>query len=231
MRTSGSFQFLIFFFLAGVVPPKAFGLTTQEEKNLGKQVFSEIESSGILLNNLPLRSYVDGIGRSLLAEVGPTPFDFKFYVVKSQEPNAFAIPGGYVFVTTGLLVTAENEQEVAGVLSHEIAHVTMRHISQLIERSKRINLASMVAMIAGMLLGGGGKGGEAVAATAMAAQQSLMLKYTREHETDADQNSLHYLTKAGYDPNGLLSFMKKISRYGMIAGPKDAHVPFNPPGP
>jgi predicted Zn-dependent protease len=212
--------FLIFFFLAGIAPPKVYGLTTEEEKNLGKEVFSEIESSGALLNNLPLRSYVDGIGRSLLAEVGPTPFDFKFYVVKSQEPNAFAIPGGYVFVTTGLLVTAENEQEVAGVLSHEIAHVTMRHISQLIERSKRINIASMVAMIAGMLLAGGGKGGEAVAATAMAAQQSLMLKYTREHETDADQNSLHYVTKAGYDPSGLLSFMKKISRYSMIAGPK-----------
>ena len=66
------------------------------------------------MNNLPLRGFVDGIGRSLVAEVGPTPFEFKFYVVKSQEPNAFAIPGGYVFVTTGLLVTAENEQEVAG---------------------------------------------------------------------------------------------------------------------
>ena len=59
-----------------------------------------------------------------------------------------------------------------------------------------------------------------MAATAMAAQQSLMLKYTREHETDADQNSLHYVTKAGYDPSGLLSFMKKISRYSMTAGPK-----------
>jgi predicted Zn-dependent protease len=211
---------LIFFFLTGVVPPKAFGLTTQEEKDLGKQVFSEIERSGALLNDLFLLGFVERVGRTLLAEVGSTPFEYKFYVVNSQEPNAFAIPGGYIFVTTGLLVLAENEQEVAGVLSHEIAHVTMRHISNLIDRSKRINLASMVAMIAGMLLGGGGKGGEAVAATAMAAQQSLLLKYTRENETDADQNSLHYLTKAGYDPNGLLSFMKKISRYGMIAGPK-----------
>ena len=211
---------LIFFFLTGTITPKAYGLTTEEEKNLGKQVFSEIKKTGTLLNDLSLRGFVDRVGRSLVAEVGSTPFEFRFYVVKSQEPNAFAIPGGYVFVTTGLLVLAESEQEIAGVLSHEIAHVTMRHISQLIDRSKRINIASMAAMIAGMLLAGGGKGGEAIAATAMAAQQALMLKYTREHEIDADQNSLHYLAKAGYDPNGLLSFMKKISRYSMIAAPK-----------
>jgi predicted Zn-dependent protease len=210
----------IFFFLTGAITPKAYSLTTEEEKILGKQVFSEIEMTGTLLNDLSLRSFVDRVGRSLVAEVGSTPFEFRFYVVKSQEPNAFAIPGGYIFVTTGLLVLAESEQEIAGVLSHEIAHVTMRHISQLIDRSKRINIASMAAMIAGMLLAGGGKGGEAIAATAMAAQQALMLKYTREHETDADQNSLHYLAKAGYDPNGLLSFMKKISRYSMVAAPK-----------
>ena len=211
---------LIFFFLTGTIIPTAYGLTTEEEKNLGKQVFTEIEKTGSILDDLPLWGFVNRIGMSLVAEVGSTPFEFRFYVVKSQEPNAFAIPGGYIFVTTGLLVLAESEQEVAGVLSHEIAHVTMRHISQLIDRSQRINIASMAAMVAGMLLAGGGKGGEAIAATAMAAQQSLMLKYTREHETDADQNSLHYLAKAGYDPNGLLSFMKKISRYSMGAAPK-----------
>jgi len=211
---------LILTFLSGTVIPKAHGLTTEEEKNLGKQVFSEIEKTGIILNDLFLVGFVEKVGRALLAEVGSTPFEFRFYVVNSQEPNAFAIPGGYIFVTTGLLVIADNEQEIAGVLSHEIAHVTMRHISHLIDRSKRINLASMVAMIAGMLLAGGGKGGDAIAATALAAQQALILKYTRENETDADQNSLHYLTKAGYDPNGLLSFMKKMSRYGMVAGPK-----------
>ncbi len=123
-------------------------------------------------------------------------------------------------MTTGLLVLAENEQEVAGVLCHEIAHVTMRHISHLIDRSKRINIASMVAMIAGMVLAQGGQGGEAIAAMAMATQEALMLKYTRENETDADQNSLHYLVKAGYDPGGLLSFMKKISKYSLVTAPK-----------
>ena len=150
---------LIFFFLVGGVTPRAYGLTTEEEKNLGKQILLDIEKSGDILNDLTLQDFLDRVGQSLVAEVGSTPFEFKFYLIKSQEPNAFAIPGGYVFVTTGLLVLAENEQEIAGVLSHEIAHVTMRHISHLIDRSKRINIASMAAMIAGMVLAGGGQGG------------------------------------------------------------------------
>ena len=210
----------VFLFLIGNVIPKAYGLTAEEEKSLGKKIFSEIEQSGAILNDLILQGFVDTVGKSLVAEIGPSPFEFKFYLVKSQEPNAFAIPGGYVFATTGLFVMAENEQEIAGVLSHEIAHVTMRHISRAIDRSKRINIATMAAMIAGMILAGGGKGSEAIAATAMATQAALALKYTRENETDADQNSLRYLVNAGYDPSGLVSFMKKISRYSLTASPK-----------
>lgn len=211
---------LLFLLLVGSAIPSAYGLTTEEEKNLGKEIFQTIERSGDILNDLSLQSFLQKIGHSLVAEVGSTPFEFKFYLIRSQEPNAFAIPGGYVFVTTGLLALAENEHEVAGVLSHEISHVTMRHISQLIDRSKRISIATMVAMIAGMILAGGGTGSEAIAATAMATSEALMLKYTRENETEADQNGLHYLVKAGYDPNGLTSFMKKMWKYGLVTAPK-----------
>ncbi len=151
--------------------------------------------------------------------MGPTPFEFKFYVVNGLDPNAFAIPGGYIFVTTGLLVLAENEQEVAGVLSHEIAHVTQRHISLMIERSTRLNIASMAAILAAMLAGRGGTGSQAAAAMASATAGALQLKYTREMETDADQNGLHYLIKAGYDPNGLISFLNKIQRMSLAIAP------------
>jgi predicted Zn-dependent protease len=118
------------------------------------------------------------------------------------EPNA-AIPGS-ICLTTGLLVLAESEDEVAGVLSHEISHVMARHVAQMIERSKRLNLATLAAVLAGVLVGRGGKGSEAIAATAMATSEALALKYTREMETDADQNSLNYITKAGYDPKGMI---------------------------
>jgi predicted Zn-dependent protease len=135
------------------------------------------------------------------------------------DPNAFAIPGGYIFVTTGLLVLAENEQEVAGVLSHEIAHVTQRHISLMIERSTRLNIASMAAILAAMLAGRGGTGSQAAAAMASATAGALQLKYTREMETDADQNGLHYLIKAGYDPNGLINFLNRIQRISLAIAP------------
>jgi predicted Zn-dependent protease len=172
------------------------------------------------VKDLTLQTFIEKVGYPLVDQVGPTPFEFKFYVINAPDPNAFAIPGGYIFITTGLIVLAENEQEIAGVLSHEISHVTARHVSQLIERSKRLNIASMVAILAAMLAGGGGAGSQAATAMAMATAEALVLKYTREMEVDADQNSLNYLIKAGYDPNGMITFLNKIVRMSLALAPK-----------
>jgi len=191
-------------------------MTIEEEKNLGKKTFLEIMRTDEVLQDLTLQRFLDRVGGSLLARIGSTPFDFKFFVVKDQDPNAFAIPGGWIFVTTGLLTLAQSENEVAGVLSHEIAHVTSRHIADLIDRSQRFNIASLAAMIAGVLIGGGGKASGAVAQTAMAAQMAFTLKYTREHEREADQKGLHTLVEAGYDPSGLMVFLNKMHRHTLI---------------
>jgi predicted Zn-dependent protease len=212
--------FLVLLFLFGSFTRGAFALTTEEEKKLGKQILLEIEAKMGTVKDLSLQAFVEKVGYSLVEHAGPTPFKFKFYVINAPDPNAFAIPGGYIFVTTGLLVLTENEQEFAAVLSHEISHVTARHVSQLIERSKRINIASMVAVLAAMLAGGGGVGSQAAATMAMATAEALTLKYTREMEVDADQNSLHYLTKAGYDPNGMITFLNKIMRMSLSLAPQ-----------
>ncbi len=214
---------LILFFLLGSSLRVARAMTVEEEKKLGKSVILEMDKSVEQVKDLTLQAFLDRMGRSLVAQVGYTPFEFKFYVIKALDPNAFAIPGGYIFVTTGLLILAENEHEVAGVLSHEIAHVTARHVAQMIERSKRLNIATLAAMIAGMLLGGaagGGQGGQAAAAMAMATAQALTLKYTRENEVDADQNSLRYMIKAGYDPHGIITFLNRINKISLASSPK-----------
>jgi predicted Zn-dependent protease len=213
-------SFLVFFFLFGSFIRGGWALTTDEEKKLGKKILLEMEGKVEIIRDLTLQAFVEQVGYSLVDQVGPTPFEFKFYVVDGQDPNAFAIPGGYIFVTTGLLVLAENEQEIAAVLSHEISHVTARHISQLIEKSKRLNIASMVAILAAMLAGGGGAGSQAAATMAMATAEALALKYTREMEVDADQNSLHHLIKAGYDPNGMITFLNKMLRMSLALAPK-----------
>ena len=198
----------------------ASALTTEEEKKLGKRVLLEMEKKVDFVRDLSLQTFIERMGYSLVDQVGPTPFEFKFYLINAIDPNAFAIPGGYIFVTTGLLVLAENEQEIAGVLSHEIAHVTARHISQMIERSKRLNIASMVAILASMLAGGGGKASQAGATMAMATAEALELKYTREMEVDADQNCLRYMIKAGYDPYGMITFLNKIYKSSLTSGPQ-----------
>jgi predicted Zn-dependent protease len=210
----------IFFFLLGGFIREVWAMTTEEERKLGKQIVFEIETKMGTVKDLTLQNFVEKVGYSLVDQVGTTPFEFKFYVINALDPNAFAIPGGHIFITTGLIVLAENEQEVAGVLSHEIAHVTQRHIAQLIERAKRINIVSLVAMLAAMLAGGGGAGSQAGAAMAMATAEALVLKYTREMEVDADQNSLHYMIKAGYDPNGIGTFLNKIMRISLALAPK-----------
>lgn len=212
--------FILFLFLGSFISDAWALMTSDEEKKLGKEVLLEIEKREEIIKDLTLQSFLDRVGRSIVAQVRSTPFEFKFYLVKSQEPNAFAIPGGHIFVTTGLIVLAENEHEISGVISHEIAHVTERHVAQMIEKSKRLSIASMAAILAGVLLGGGGKASEAIATTAMATAEALALKYTREHEADADQNSLQYVIKAGYDPNGLITFLNKINKLSLASAPK-----------
>jgi len=194
-------------------------MTAEEEKKLGKKVLLEIEKEADFVRDLNIQTFIEKVGYSLLDQVGPNPFEYKFYVINALDPNAFAIPGGYIFVTTGLIVLAENEQELAGVLSHEIAHVTQRHVAKMIERSKRLNLATLAAMLAGIIAGRGGVGSQAAVAMATATSAALTLKYTREMETDADQNCLHYLIKAGYDPNGMITFLNRIHRISLAVAP------------
>ena len=211
---------LITLFNLGSFIRYADAMTTEEEKKLGKKVLLEIEREADFVRDLNVQAFVEKVGYSLVDQVGPTPFEFKFYVINGLDPNAFAIPGGCIFVTTGLIVLAENEQEIAGVLSHEIAHVTQRHIAKMIEKSKRLNIATLAAIIAGIIAGRGGTGSEASVAMAAGTAGALTLKYTREIETDADQNGLHYLIKAGYDPNGMINFFKRIQRVSLEMAPK-----------
>ncbi len=212
-------SFLVFSLLFGSFTRESHAMTTEEEKKLGKKVLLEIQKEADLVRDLNVQAFIENVGYSLVDHLGPTPFEFKFYVVNALDPNAFAIPGGYIFVTTGLIVLADNEQEIAGVLSHEISHVTQRHVAQMIEKSKRLNLATLAAMVAGILIGRGGAGSQAAVAMANATAGALTLKYTREMETDADQNGVNLLIKAGYDPNATISFFNKLQKVSLAMAP------------
>jgi predicted Zn-dependent protease len=210
---------LISLFLFGSFVRGVYGLTMEEEKKLGKTVLLEVRKEGNLVRDLNIQAFVERVGYSIVDQVGPTPFEFKFYVINTPAVNAFAVPGGYVFVFTGLIALTENEQELAGVLAHEIAHVTRRHVSQMIEKSQRLNIASLLAILAAMAAGRGGGASQAGAAMASGMAGALQLKYTREIETEADQNGFHYLIKAGYDPDGMISFFKRLQKMSAEMAP------------
>jgi predicted Zn-dependent protease len=152
------------------------------------------------------------VGRHLVSVLPNKYFDYRFYVVKDSTFNAFAAPAGHVFVNSGLLEAMDSEQELAGIIGHEIAHVECRHISQKIERSSKINMLTLAGMAAGIFLGIGGADTAAQALTmgSMAAGESLSLAYSREDESQADQVGLKYLYQAGYGAEGLVTMLRKI---------------------
>jgi predicted Zn-dependent protease len=185
-------------------------LTVEKEKEMGRRIVLQIEKQLEVIRDPSVKGYVESIGDRIVPQIGRTPYEFRYYVVRSPDPNAFAIPGGYIFLASGLVLMSSSEDEVAGVVGHEIAHIKARHIAQRIERSKKLNLMSIAGLLAAVIMGG--KAGGAVAAGSVATSSALALKYSREDEREADQLGLQYVTKAGYDGWGLVSFLKKMSQ-------------------
>jgi len=190
----------------------ASALTVKEEEDLSRQVMAMILKYYPLVDDPVVVEYINTLGNKLVAHFPEKLFQYHFYVVEADSYNAFATPAGHIFVNSGLLLGIENEDELAGILAHEIAHVYCRHISQKIERSKKVNIATLAGMAAGILLGAtaGGEAGQALAVGSAAAGQSAMLAYSRTDELQADQLGLVYLTEAGYGAEGLLEALKKI---------------------
>lgn len=185
-------------------------LTTAEEEDLGREFMRYVRKNLTLIEDPSIVNYVKKVGQRILAQYGSLPFEFHFYVVKEEVYNAFAAPAGHVFINSGLLAAMETEEELAGILGHEIAHVLCRHISKRIEQSKKIGWVTLAGMLTGIFLGGNPEVAGAVTTGSMAAGQSLSLMYSREDERQADQVGLKYLTRAGYGGEGLLDMLNKI---------------------
>ena len=183
--------------------------TFEDEKKLGKELYDKLNRSDLLLKEARVATYINDLGQKILAQSNKkVPFDFRFSVVKGSAINAFATPGGYVYVNAGTIILADNECELAGVVAHEIAHVNARHIAEMIEKQKKMSFATLAAILAGAVLGGGGAATEALIGMSLATSATLSLKYSRENEEEADRLGMQYLVAAGYDPRGMLDFMK-----------------------
>ncbi|MBW2705303.1 MAG: M48 family metalloprotease [Deltaproteobacteria bacterium] len=198
--------------MVSLVPPVVRSITIKEEEDLSRQMMTAIYKYYDVIDDPVVVDYVNDIGKRILATLPRQPFRYQFHVIKDDVYNAFATPAGHIFVYTGLIDAMEEEEELAGILGHEIAHVYCRHISQQIERQKKMGWASLAGLAAGVLLGVGGAGEAAQAVTmgSQAATQSAALAYSRENEMQADQFGVKFITGAGYSAEGLLKILKKI---------------------
>jgi len=189
-------------------------LTLATERRIGETIMREIRRDPTYLDDPEVSEYLNGLGARLTSSASGARQDFEFFAIRDPSINAFALPGGFIGVNTGLITVSDSEGEVASVMSHEIAHVTQRHIARQIGIQKQMQVPMMIAMAAAILLGRSRPdlATGAIAATQGGAVQS-QLAYSRDFEREADRVGFQTLTGAGFDARSMGEFFEKMQRY------------------
>ncbi|HEV1993061.1 MAG TPA: M48 family metallopeptidase [Candidatus Acidoferrum sp.] len=197
----------------------------EREISLGKSLAQEVEKSSKLIDDPIVTEYVNRVGQNLVRNSDArVPFTIK--VIDSDEVNAFALPGGFFYVNSGLIIRAQEESELAGVMAHEISHVTARHGTKNATKGELMQLATIPLI----LLGPGGWAGYGIYQGLNLAIPVTYLKFSRDAEREADYLGLQYMYKAGYDPNSYVTFFERIQadekrRPGTIPKVFSSHPP------
>ncbi len=190
-------------------------LSKSDEAQIGRMIMQQIRNSGVIVEDPLINEYINEIGHRIAAQANDGEHKFTFFVVDDPAINAFALPGGYIGVHTGLLEATRNEDELAGVIAHEVAHVTQRHIARAIHANSRQSIVSTALMLGAIILGAAGGSGDAAQAAIAVAQGTAVqqrINFTRSNEYEADRIGIAALAGAGYDPHGMASFFEVMSR-------------------
>jgi predicted Zn-dependent protease len=187
--------------IAGIFPNF---VSLEKEIRIGAQYAHMVEQTARLVQDPVVVAYVDRVGQEIVRRSdAKVPFVIK--VLDTEEVNAFALPGGYFYVNKGLILEAENESELAGVMSHEIAHVTARHATERMTKGQLLQFAALPALFVG------GYWTQVAMRSGLGMGMSLaVLGITRKSEVEADQLGIQYLWNSGYDPNGFVTFFEKL---------------------
>ncbi|MFH1915116.1 MAG: M48 family metalloprotease [Pseudomonadota bacterium] len=191
---------------AGLLPEGK--LTIRQENEMGRNFDRIVRAQMPMVGDTYITEYVDRLVKTVVEAKSPMPFRITSAVIANPALNAFAIPGGYIYIFTGLIQDVTSESQLVGVIAHELAHVSQRHVASRIERQGKVALLSMAGLLAGVFLGVAGnnsaaKVGQALMVGSQGAATAAMLNYSQEDEREADQVGLNSMVKAGYNPKGM----------------------------
>ena len=192
-------------------------ISPAEEKELGEAFFRSLHSQVTINQDAEIQEYIESIGQKLVANSDNPSLPFHFFVVMENDINAFAGPGGYIGVNSGLITLTEAESELASVMAHEIAHVTQRHLYRAAEAAGRLSVPTMAATLAAILLGTQSPAlGQAAIMAIMGSSVQFQIDFTRENEMEADRVGMQTLQESKYDPRSMPTFFERLqqsSRY------------------
>lgn len=193
-------------------------LSIATEKRIGRQIMHEIRAHDpSYLDDPEIESYLNQLGGRLAGSSSDPGIGFYFFPIEDPTINAFAMPGGYIGVHTGLLLAAQSESELAGVLSHEISHVTQRHIARQIQREKQLSIASMLGMALALLAArSNSQVASAAIASAQASTVQAQLSFSRDYEREADRSGFEIMQKAGMDVRGMSAFFERLQKASRV---------------
>jgi len=191
--------------------------TPQIERKVGEAIMRDIRSDPAYLDDPEITGYLNNLGYRLASASPNNRQDFTFFAVRDNTLNAFALPGGYIGVHSGLILASQSESELAGVLAHEIAHVTQRHIARLVAQDSRNSIVSIAALALAILTARSNpQVGNAAGALAQAGSIQSTLDFTRENEREADRVGFQILSESGLDPRGMASFFERLSKFNRL---------------
>ena len=186
------------------------------EQELGDYYIKILRQQLPIIDDPQIRDYINQLGFKLVAASDEArDREFYFFVINDSNINAFAMPGGYIGINSGLILNAESVDELAGVLAHEIAHVTQRHLARRLEQQQKLSLPTMLAALGSVLvLTQNPEAGVAALSSIQAGATQVMINHTRGNESEADRVGIVTLAGAGFNPHGMSSFFEKMLRFG-----------------
>jgi hypothetical protein len=204
------------------ITPPDNNYTPAQDVELGRQAASEARQQLPIMRDDLVTSYVEGIGRRIVAaipaELRHPEFHYTFEVVNVREINAFALPGGPMFVNRGMIEAAHTEGEVAGVMAHELSHVILRHGTAQASKATKYEIGQVAGAVLGAIIGGGW--GQVISQGTQFGLGAAFMRFSREFERQADIEGSHVMARAGYDPREMANMFKTIEKQGGPGGPQ-----------